>query len=37
MVTAPHVPVPFAENLEDLYIPDANQLMEAIHSVMGKK
>ena len=37
MVTAPHVPVPFAENLEDLYIPDANQLMEAVRSVMGKK
>ncbi len=36
MVTAPHVPVPFAENLEDLYIPDAGQVQQAVRSVMGK-
>ncbi|MBR46320.1 MAG: alpha-ketoacid dehydrogenase subunit beta [Rhodospirillaceae bacterium] len=36
MVTAPHVPVPFADNLEDLYIPDAGQVQEAVKSVMGK-
>ncbi len=36
MVTAPHVPVPFAENLEDLYIPDAEQVKQAVNMVMGK-
>ncbi|MDP7342071.1 MAG: alpha-ketoacid dehydrogenase subunit beta [Alphaproteobacteria bacterium] len=36
MVTAPHVPVPFADNLEDLYIPDAGQLQQAVRTVMGK-
>ncbi|MDP6474486.1 MAG: alpha-ketoacid dehydrogenase subunit beta [Alphaproteobacteria bacterium] len=36
MVTAPHVPVPFADNLEDLYIPDAAQLQQAVRTVMGK-
>lgn len=36
MVTAPHVPVPFAENLEDLYIPDAEQVKQAVSLVMGK-
>ncbi|MBT3171039.1 MAG: alpha-ketoacid dehydrogenase subunit beta [Rhodospirillaceae bacterium] len=36
MVTAPHVPVPFAENLEDLYIPDAGQVQQAVRTVMGK-
>ena len=37
MVTAPHVPVPFADNLEDLYIPDAGQVQQAVRMVMGKK
>jgi len=36
MVTAPHVPVPFANNLEDLYIPDAGQVQQAVRTVMGK-
>jgi pyruvate dehydrogenase E1 component beta subunit len=36
MVTAPHVPVPFADNLEDLYIPDAAQVQQAVRTVMGK-
>jgi pyruvate dehydrogenase E1 component beta subunit len=36
MVTAPHVPVPFAGNLEDLYIPDAGQVCQAVRTVMGK-
>ena len=35
-VTAPHVPVPFANNLEDLYIPDAGQVQQAVRTVMGK-
>jgi len=36
MVTAPHVPVPFADNLEDTYIPGAAQVQQAVLSVMGK-
>lgn len=36
MVTAPHTPVPFAENLEDLYIPDAANVQDAVRKVMGK-
>ena len=36
MVTAPHVPVPFSDNLEDLYIPDAGQVQQAVRTVMGK-
>jgi pyruvate dehydrogenase E1 component beta subunit len=35
MVTAPHTPVPFAENLEDLYIPDATNVQDAVRKVMG--
>ena len=35
MVTAPHVPVPFAANLEDLYIPDADKIHAAVHAVMA--
>ncbi|MEE8172155.1 MAG: alpha-ketoacid dehydrogenase subunit beta [Alphaproteobacteria bacterium] len=37
MVTPPHVPVPFADNLEDLYIPDAAQVQQAVRMVMGKE
>ncbi len=33
MVNAPHVPPPFAGNLEDLYIPDANKISEAVRAV----
>jgi len=34
MVTAPHTPVPFADNLEDLYIPDANRIAAAARTAM---
>lgn len=34
MVTAPHTPVPFAATLEDLYIPDANKVVNAVKTVM---
>jgi pyruvate dehydrogenase E1 component beta subunit len=30
LVTAPHTPVPFASVLEDLYIPSANQIADAV-------
>ncbi len=33
MVTAPHVPPPFAANLEDLYIPDAAKINDAVRAV----
>lgn len=36
MVTAPHTPVPFADTLEDLYIPNAKAVEEAVRSVAGK-
>ncbi|CAG9275044.1 alpha-ketoacid dehydrogenase subunit beta [Paraburkholderia unamae] len=32
MVTAPHTPVPFAASLEDLYIPSADQIAEAVRA-----
>jgi len=35
MVMPPHTPVPFADNLEDLYIPDAAQVMEAVRATAG--
>jgi pyruvate/2-oxoglutarate/acetoin dehydrogenase E1 component len=35
MVTAPHTPVPFADALEDLYIPDAQRVVNAVKSVHG--
>jgi pyruvate dehydrogenase E1 component beta subunit len=35
MVTAPHTPVPFADNLEDLYIPDAAKVIEAVRATAG--
>ena len=35
MVTAPHVPVPFAPNLEDEYIPNAAKIENAVRAVMG--
>ncbi len=35
MVTPPHVPVPFSDQLEDLYIPNASQVVEAIAGVMS--
>lgn len=33
MVTAPHAPVPFAANLEDLFIPDARKISEAVRTI----
>ena len=35
MVSPPHVPVPFAPNLEDLYIPSAAHVEAAVRSVVG--
>jgi pyruvate dehydrogenase E1 component beta subunit len=35
MVTAPHTPVPFADTLEDLYIPDAQKVVNAVKTVIG--
>ncbi|MFC4002980.1 alpha-ketoacid dehydrogenase subunit beta [Prauserella oleivorans] len=37
MVTAPHTPVPFADVLEDLYIPDAQRVTNAVKSVVEWK
>jgi pyruvate dehydrogenase E1 component beta subunit len=34
MVTPPHTPVPFSGALEDLYIPDAQKVVNAVKSVM---
>ena len=34
MVTAPHTPVPFSPVLEDLYIPSATQVADAVRRVM---
>ncbi len=36
LVTAPHTPVPFAPNLEDAYLPDAEKIMTAVRAVAGK-
>ena len=33
MVTAPHVPPPFAANLEDLYIPGSAQITKAVEAI----
>jgi acetoin:2,6-dichlorophenolindophenol oxidoreductase subunit beta len=35
MVTAPHTPVPFAPVLEDLYVPTASRIAEAVRRAMG--
>lgn len=35
MVTAPHTPVPFSGPLEDLYIPDAQRIVNAVKTVTG--
>jgi pyruvate dehydrogenase E1 component beta subunit len=34
MVTAPHTPVPFSPVLEDHYVPDANQVVAAVRSIV---
>ena len=35
MVTPPHTPVPFAPELEDLYVPSPERIAAAVRSVMG--
>lgn len=35
MVTAPHTPVPFSDTLEDMYLPDAQRVSNAVKSVVG--
>lgn len=37
MVCPPHTPVPFAPNLEDLYIPSAARVEAAVKDIMGQK
>ena len=32
-VTAPHTPVPFSNTLEDLYVPDAQRIANAVKAV----
>jgi pyruvate dehydrogenase E1 component beta subunit len=34
LVTAPHTPVPFADALEDLYIPNAAKILDAARSIL---
>ena len=34
MVTAPHTPVPFSPSLEDLYIPSAARIVDAVRKTM---
>jgi acetoin:2,6-dichlorophenolindophenol oxidoreductase subunit beta len=35
MVTPPHVPPPFSPTLEDLYVPDPEQVANAVREVAG--
>jgi pyruvate dehydrogenase E1 component beta subunit len=35
MVTAPHTPVPFSPALEDIYIPSAERVADAVRKTMG--
>ena len=35
MVTAPHSPVPFTPSLEDIYIPSAEKIADAVRKTMG--
>jgi acetoin:2,6-dichlorophenolindophenol oxidoreductase subunit beta len=37
MVTPPHTPVPFSDALEDLYIPDAQRIANAVKAVLDWK
>jgi pyruvate dehydrogenase E1 component beta subunit len=37
MVCPPHVPVPFAPNLEDLYVPNADRVESAVRALMVHK
>jgi acetoin:2,6-dichlorophenolindophenol oxidoreductase subunit beta len=36
MVTAPHTPVPFSPALEDLYLPNADKIVAAVHKIKQK-
>jgi pyruvate/2-oxoglutarate/acetoin dehydrogenase E1 component len=35
MVTAPHTPVPFSPALEDIYVPTADAIAEAVRKTVG--
>jgi pyruvate dehydrogenase E1 component beta subunit len=37
MVTAPHTPPPFTPSLEDLYVPGAAQIADAVRKTTGGK
>jgi acetoin:2,6-dichlorophenolindophenol oxidoreductase subunit beta len=37
MVTAPHTPPPFTGSLEDLYVPSADKIGEAVRRTTGGK
>jgi pyruvate dehydrogenase E1 component beta subunit len=37
MVTAPHTPVPFSPVLEDMYVPDAVRIADAVRATAGRK
>ncbi len=37
MVTAPHTPVPFAPNLEDLYLPTPQKVVAVVAELLGNK
>ena len=37
MVTAPHTPPPFSGSLEDLYVPSADKIAEAVRKTTGGK
>ncbi|PWC67143.1 pyruvate dehydrogenase [Azospirillum sp. TSH7] len=37
MVTAPHTPVPFAPSLEDLYVPSADSIANAVRRTLSPK
>jgi len=34
LVTGPHTPVPFADSLEDLFIPDAQKIIGAVKTTV---
>jgi pyruvate dehydrogenase E1 component beta subunit len=36
MVTAPHTPVPFSPALEDIYLPNADKIVAAVHKIKQK-
>ncbi|MDG2101749.1 MAG: alpha-ketoacid dehydrogenase subunit beta [Dehalococcoidales bacterium] len=34
-VTAPHTPVPYSKGLEDVYVPDSNDVVSTVKSILG--